>query len=45
VLIVSPCSGHGFKFCPVVGEILADLIERGEMRHNISPFRIARLRP
>lgn len=45
VLIVSPCSGHGFKFCPVVGEILADLIERAEMRHNISRFRFARLRP
>src|SRR5262249_29882071 len=25
VVIGSPCSGHGFKFCSVVGEILADL--------------------
>jgi sarcosine oxidase len=23
-------SGHGFKFCPVVGEVLADLIQQGE---------------
>ncbi len=45
VLIVSPCSGHGFKFCPVVGEIVADLVASDETRHNISPFRIARLKP
>ena len=43
VLIVSPCSGHGFKFCPVVGEIVADLVERGETRHPIGLFNVARL--
>ena len=26
VLITSACSGHGFKFSPVIGEILADLV-------------------
>jgi sarcosine oxidase len=45
VWIVSPCSGHGFKFCPVVGEIVADLIERGETQHPIGLFRFARLKP
>jgi sarcosine oxidase len=25
VVVGSPCSGHGFKFAPVVGELLADL--------------------
>jgi sarcosine oxidase len=25
VVIASPCSGHGFKFAPLVGEIVADL--------------------
>ena len=25
VIVASPCSGHGFKFASVVGEILADL--------------------
>lgn len=25
VCIASPCSGHGFKFAPVIGEVLADL--------------------
>jgi sarcosine oxidase len=29
VFLVSPYSGHGFKFCNVVGEILTDLAERG----------------
>jgi sarcosine oxidase len=23
-------SGHGFKFCPVVGEALADLVQTGK---------------
>ncbi len=43
VAFASPCSGHGFKFASVVGEILADLAERGESRHDISLFRLARL--
>ena len=29
VSIASPCSGHGFKFASVVGEIMADLAEKG----------------
>jgi sarcosine oxidase len=43
VLIVSPCSGHGFKFCPVIGEIVADLVERNATRHPIGLFSAARL--
>jgi len=43
VLVVSPCSGHGFKFCPVVGEIAADLLTRGETRHPITIFNLKRL--
>lgn len=42
VLIASPCSGHGFKFAPVIGEILADLAIQGETRHDISRFALAR---
>jgi sarcosine oxidase len=42
VLIASPCSGHGFKFASVVGEIIGDLAERGETRHDIEQFRLAR---
>jgi sarcosine oxidase len=43
VIVASPCSGHGFKFASVMGEILADLAERGETRHDISLFRLDRL--
>jgi sarcosine oxidase len=35
-------SGHGFKFCPVVGEILADLVLEGETRHDIGFLRLGR---
>jgi len=31
-------SGHGFKFAPVVGEILADLSTTGSTRHSIALF-------
>lgn len=44
VLIVSPCSGHGFKFCPVIGEIAADLVDRNATRHPIQLFNLSRLR-
>jgi sarcosine oxidase len=43
IVVASPCSGHGFKFAPVIGEILADLVVKGETRHDISRFRLARL--
>jgi sarcosine oxidase len=42
VIVASPCSGHGFKFAPVVGEILADLATNETTRHDISRFRLAR---
>ncbi|HSI98307.1 MAG TPA: N-methyl-L-tryptophan oxidase [Gaiellaceae bacterium] len=35
-------SGHGFKFCSVVGEILADLALEGETQHDIGLFRLNR---
>jgi sarcosine oxidase len=41
VLLVSPCSGHGFKFASVVGEIVSDLVLRGMSGHDISLFSIA----
>jgi sarcosine oxidase len=44
VSIASPCSGHGFKFASVVGEVMADLAEKGFTRHDISLFRLDRLR-
>jgi len=42
IVVASPCSGHGFKFAPVVGEILADLITEGGTGHDISRFRLNR---
>jgi sarcosine oxidase len=44
VSMASPCSGHGFKFASVVGEIMADLADKGFTRHDISLFRLDRLR-
>ena len=42
VLLVSACSGHGFKFCSVVGDVVADLVTRGETPHDLSLFRLNR---
>jgi sarcosine oxidase len=42
LVIASPCCGHGFKFAPVVGEIVADLATRGTTAHDIAPFRLGR---
>jgi sarcosine oxidase len=42
VLISSPCSGHGFKFASVIGEIQADLLTTGSTRFDISAFEIGR---
>ncbi len=38
VVLASPCSGHGYKFCSVVGEILADLATDGHTHHAIDLF-------
>jgi sarcosine oxidase len=40
VTIAAGFSGHGYKFCPVVGEILADLTLDGGTPHDIGLFRI-----
>jgi sarcosine oxidase len=42
IIVASPCSGHGFKFAPVIGEILADLALSGATLHDISRFALAR---
>jgi sarcosine oxidase len=42
IIVASPCSGHGFKFAPVIGEILADLAVAGRTDHDISRFSLAR---
>jgi sarcosine oxidase len=35
-------SGHGYKFASVIGEVMADLAERGRSRHDIELFRLDR---
>jgi sarcosine oxidase len=44
VTIASPCSGHGYKFASVVGEILADMAIDGTTRHPIDLFDPGRFR-
>lgn len=39
VIFTSPCSGHGYKFASVIGEVMAELATRGETRHAIAMFR------
>ena len=42
VSIAAGFSGHGFKFCSVVGEIMADLAQEGDTRHDLGLFRLNR---
>jgi len=42
VVVISACSGHGFKFAPVIGDIAADLVCDGETKRDISRFSAAR---
>lgn len=42
VVVAAGFSGHGFKFCSVVGEIVADLVIEGRTAHPIDLFRIGR---
>ena len=38
VLLAAGCSGHAFKFVPVIGEIVADLVVEGKTHHGIALF-------
>lgn len=40
--VVSACSGHGYKFASVVGEITADRLQGRADRFDLAPFRLAR---
>jgi sarcosine oxidase len=42
VMIASPCSGHGFKHSPAIGEALADWALERDGRHDLSAFRLSR---
>ena len=40
MVVLSPCSGHGAKFAPLIGEWAADLVEGGGLPHPL--FGLAR---
>lgn len=42
VAVAAGFSGHGYKFCSVIGEILADLAVDGTTSHDIGLFRLTR---
>lgn len=42
IIVASPCSGHGFKFAPAIGEALAELATTGRTKSDLSRFRIGR---
>ena len=41
VVVASPCSGHGFKFASVIGEIIADVVQRDDTSLDIGLLRMA----
>jgi sarcosine oxidase len=45
VVLLSPCSGHGFKFAPAIGEAAADLCQDRRPAVDLSPFRLSRFPP
>jgi sarcosine oxidase len=42
VLVVSPCSGHGFKFASSIGEIVSQLVLDGRSWLDLGPFSLSR---
>jgi sarcosine oxidase len=42
VMIVSPCSGHGFKHSPAIGEALSEWVIDGRSRFDFAPFALKR---
>ena len=43
LFIAAGFSGHGYKFCSLVGRILSELALQGETRFDMSHFRLGRL--
>ena len=42
ISIAAGFSGHGYKFCSVIGEVMADLVQDERGRHDIEFFRLGR---
>ena len=45
LIVASPCSGHGFKFAPAIGEVLADMATGEQPRFDLTPFSLRRFVP
>lgn len=43
ILVVSPCSGHGFKHSAAIGECVAQWVNEGASRIDLSAFALDRL--
>jgi sarcosine oxidase len=43
IVLASPCSGHGFKFASIIGEILADLALDQSTKWPIDIFKPQRV--
>jgi len=44
VIVVSACSGHGFKFSSVIGEVVREMVCDGRSELDISLFNISRFK-
>lgn len=42
LLVMSPCSGHGFKFAGVLAEAAADMVQGIAPRFDLTPFSLSR---
>jgi len=42
VVVVSACSGHGFKFATAIGEVVLELLTGATPRFDLSMFSMAR---
>src|SRR5262249_35254416 len=42
VIVAAGFSGHGYKFCAAIGEILADLSTAGRTPHDTDLFKLSR---
>ncbi len=43
VLVIGGCSGHSFKFAPILGDVVADLVLEGSTDRDVAPFSPAKL--
>lgn len=42
IILVSPCSGHGFKHSAAIGEVVAEMVIKGKSTIDISKFSLKR---